>query len=664
MELIINSQHKREQHWHEVERYFNNLPPQLYQQGKLLKNKMSIQFSDTGKFSDILSSLENYPLLDLTFWLFDDFNFPEGQERRRLEKHLFLGYLFIFTSIYTQNLILDEDLFFDRDYLLLASLLSQNADKLFLHIFPPDSTFWDHHQNLWKAYAEARLVSSENYSGSNIVVTPEHILQRLDLLAPYHLIPLAIAILSGKEHYVKKLGTILENLHKLQIILHDLVNLPIDLQRGKFSYPILYTYAELGVPIGKGYTPESMLMAMTLIGSFSKIAKECKSLIDSCLAGASELKLSNLTAYFLALEMRVHDQFTIYSRKEKPDETIRAEQLEVISSKRVSTFDTNHLLKAIAMAEGYLLSDLTFKESWEVHRWGMVDEMVVTSRFPAGLIIEILCMHGHNLATQVDNFFRYTNDINFSYYDHKMLPYADSDTLGVLLRLYCYSANQAANQEVLELPLAWLRSSAEESGRIPVWIRGMRDIAVDGIQHIRLLGEGCGSIEAELLLGLCDYDWENYQNLIQVSAKQLLKRFIEYGNGITVNYPRIYCSWRIKQLLACLRTKPVTEELNDYIEEAIIIYPKYLEMETNLYRTTPQQAAFLMLACLHSPAKQLFNRRWVSILLSNQRSDGSWYGEPLFFVPNFGEYTTWHSSHQLTTAFCYQALNKYASDFM
>jgi hypothetical protein len=403
-----------------------------------------------------------------------------------------------------------------------------------------------------------------------------------------------------------------------------------------------------------------MLMAMRMTGSFSKLAEECQTRIKSCLAGAASLNLHKLGSYLSTLEISVQDRINKYTRPEKPDDEDEAAQLGVIASLPVTTMETNHLLKAIDMAEGYLLSDLSFKESWEVHRWGMIDGATVRSRFPAGLIIETLCLQGHDLTEQVDSFFRYTKDGDFSYYDHKELPYADSDTLGVLLKLYCYSANQDVNRERLEIPLGWMQSSQTESGRIPVWIRGTPDIDVDDRRPVRLLGEGCGAIEAKLLTGLCDYDWESYQDIIQAAATQLLERFIEQGNGITVNYPRLYCLWRIKQLLASLGTRPVKQELDTLIEDANRNQPQYLALEANRYRITPQQAAFLILASLDSPAEHLFNRNWVSILLRNQRSDGSWYGEPMFFVPNHSEYTTWHSSHQLTTAFCYEALKTYS----
>ena len=64
----------------------------------------------------------------------------------------------------------------------------------------------------------------------------------------------------------------------------------------------------------------------------------------------------------------------------------------------------------------------------------------------------------------------------------------------------------------------------------------------------------------------------------------------------------------------------------------------------------------LTLACPSPLAEGLFNPRWNTILFKTQRADGSWQGEPFFFVPNRGEIVTWYASNTLTTAFCYHAL--------
>jgi hypothetical protein len=654
---------KRKQHYCEIEEYFDNLPPELYRQGRLLRNNLAVHFSNTGRLGDILSSLGDYPHADMPFCFLDDFGFQEGQTRNRIEKHLFFANLFSFATIYTQDSILNERTFCDHDYIFLTNALSQQMDHHFYSCLPAGSIFWEYHRKFWGAYAQATLFNWGMHHERSRLVLPEDVLQSIDLLAPYKLIPIVVALLAGREDDIPKLLTIMDHLHTIQMILHDLSTLEEDLQQGKYSYPIVRMMAEMRAPLDTQYNPEGVLMAMAIIKFFSRILEECQDHLKSCRRGASELNLIAFMAYLDEVEARIHEVKDIYVHREISGTEMGGSQQRMKSHKPLDLPISDTLAKAIKMAEGYLLSDLTFKESWEVYRRGLAGAAVVTARFPAGLIIEILCSHGHDLSVQVDSFFQHCQDTNFSYYDHPTLAFADTDTLGVLLRLYRYTDNHDAYQKVLEILLGWMRASVQDSGRIPVWINTSRRPEQEENQSVRLIGEGCGAIEAKLLCGLIQYDWGSYKVLIQDSAAQILERFIQHGAGITVNYPRQYCLWRINQLLVELHRHSLRAEIQILVQAASETYPEYVAVATRLYRITPQESALLTLASLGSPAEHLFDRRWVTILLKNQRSNGSWYGEPLFFVPNRGELTTWHSSHQLTTAFCYAALKTYGGSF-
>jgi hypothetical protein len=319
----------------------------------------------------------------------------------------------------------------------------------------------------------------------------------------------------------------------------------------------------------------------------------------------------------------------------------------------------NNLTKAIQMAEGYLLADRKFKESWEVHRRGFLGSGEVSARFPAGLIIEALCRGGFDMTAEVDWFLEHLIDTNFSYYDHPQFPHADADNLGALLRLYPYCSHPVSCRQALETPLAWMETSIEGDGRIPVWINGSGDTE-PAADDMRLIGDGCGTIEANLLLGLIGFEWDGYREIIQASATQLLERFIDQGPGISVNYPRLMCLWVIGELLEALSELEISVELRQRVQRAEDKYPEFLSYEATRHRITPQDAAFLTLASINPMSEDLFKRRWITILLKNQRPDGSWYGEPFFFVPNRGEVTTWHTSHLLTSAYCYWALKVYS----
>jgi hypothetical protein len=650
----------RARFWQKVEAFFDNLPPRLQQQGRLLRNNLAVHFSRSGDFSDILSRRDDYPQLGIPFWILDDCGFQGNTSSPKLADHLLSAAFFTFCTIYTQEEILDESSFFDYQYLYLANTLSQQADRHFGALFPPRSPFWVYHQKFWGDYAEALLSNLETPSKRFVPDGSEDPLQRKNLLAPYKLLPTTALLLADREIDLVQLFVFLDHLHKTILILRDLTHLKPDLALGRITYPILKLMLGVEPSADMSYSPEGAYVALMLTDIPSKLIQECLENLDSCRVIAKSMGLNRLLPFLNEQEIRalkINDQFlqspeSIVERDDTPNK---------ITLQGLKSLDQVNLLeKALDMAERYLLSDLTFKDSWEVHRYGMAGVPEVISRFPAGLVIEVLCSHGFEMSVQVDEFYKHFRKCNYSYYNHPDLPYADTDTLGVLLRLHRYSKNQDTNRTDLDKPLDWMQKSIEEAGRIPVWIYPPKKSRKIDDRSVRLLGEGCGTIEANLLLGLIDFEWESYKEIVQASARQLLYRFIQQGSGITVNYSPLYCLWRINQLNSRLEDLTSQETLKALIVQFFAIYAEQFAKHVKSFTISPQQAALLMLASINSPAQKLFDKKWVRIILKNQHSDGSWYGEPIFFVPNRGGATTWHTSRTLTTAFCYHALRTYS----
>jgi hypothetical protein len=83
-----------------------------------------------------------------------------------------------------------------------------------------------------------------------------------------------------------------------------------------------------------------------------------------------------------------------------------------------------------------------------------------------------------------------------------------------------------------------------------------------------------------------------------------------------------------------------------------------LESATALAVVTPQDAALLVLACLHAGEPRLLRSRWISVMLKQQRHDGGWAAEPFAATPNRGGSVTWYGTKTLTTALCYDALKR------
>jgi len=644
-------------YWEEVETFFNELPSQLFHQGRLLRNNLAVHYSDTGSLRDILNRENDYPPIALPAWLLDDFQIPQSGKRARIEKHLVMAEFYTFAAIYTQESILDESSFFDNEYVYLAETLSAQADRHFSRIVPVDSQFWEFVLSFRGAFAEASLYGVGQIAGSATTVTPEDVVGCRDSLAPFKAIPTAAAFYAGKEAALPELLSTFDHLHLAVKIFEDLSNLQVDLIHGRFTYPILFLMSELGLPREKRYNPEAIAAAMTLTNSFARMLDMCQNEIAAFKKGASDLGLSSLITYIDHIETHIQEKVELSAQKKESLEKKDAAGTRPEGSRPEPTEKT--LLMAVHMAEGCLLADRTFKESWEVHRRGFLGAEEVSARFPAGLIIETLCQGGFDMAEEVDWFLGHLIATNYSYYDHPGFPYADADNLGTLLRLYPYCSHPESYRQALEAPLSWMEAGIEGDGQIPVWINEPGD-AEQSAGDMRLIGDGCGTIEANLLLGLIGYDWEGYREIIQASAAQLLGRFIDQGPGISVNYPRLMCLWVIGELLEALSGSEISDDLRLLVQGAEGKYPEYLSSEAARHRVTHQEAAFLTLASLNPIAEHLFKERWVTILLKNQRSDGSWYGEPFFFVPNRGEVTTWHTSHLLTSAYCYWALKIYS----
>ena len=107
------------------------------------------------------------------------------------------------------------------------------------------------------------------------------------------------------------------------------------------------------------------------------------------------------------------------------------------------------LPKAISMAEGFLSADGALRESWEMHREGMFGPGDVWSRYPEGLILEILHGHGHDVTMQIDDLLSFTVANGFRYFAHPWSA-VDSDTVGVFLRLLPFATPDDRYREALE----------------------------------------------------------------------------------------------------------------------------------------------------------------------------------------------------------------------
>jgi hypothetical protein len=653
-------QPNRDQYWPEVEHFFANLPPHLFRQGVLLKNNLATFYSDTGQFKDILSREHDLPLLYLHFWLLDNLDYPHIPVKDELEKHLFLALAFTFAAVYTQESILDEGANFDNRYLFLERALTQQADFHLDHLFPGPSPFWNYHQTFWQEYAEAVLITANPRPP-----TPDP--QPLSSKLAFTKIPAAaVAIGIDRIELLPQLCAMLDQLNLVLQTLRDISTIRRDLGRRNLTYPILRTMQVAGLDPHQPTAPEQILGAMVLTGTIEKISQECLAWLLECRAISTSLNLPTFSAYFGVVENLVGEIRELFSlKKEKSATPPSAEkQRRPIFAPYVDT-----LSKVIEMAEGYLLSDPTFRESWEIQRRGVFGVAEMTGQaFPTGLIVEILCRHGHDMAVPLDIIFKTLQATGFRYYNHPHLP-PDADDLGLLLRLYSYSTQRESHRDILQTPLRWLKANVLETGEIPVWLRPNDLDDGNGSQlNLALWGNSCATVEANVLLGLIDYDWARYYDLIEKSARNWCERLIANGLGATLHYVPLYSLWTAFELITKLSSRSIPLALRDKLGQTASTLAEILTNEAKRPGLTPQDAAFLILTCLPleqwSPKLALVSSLesdWITLLCKSQRYDGSWAGEPFYGTPTRGELATWYSSRPVTTAFCYAALKTYRS---
>ncbi len=646
----------RKKYWPAIEQFFGELPPPLFEQGVLLKNNLALRYSDTGQFGDILAREQDLPLLYLHFWLLDDLHVPGSPNLIALREHIFQAMFFAFAAVHLREAMLDAGRGFDSHFLFLGQLLTQQAEAHLAHLFPATSPFWNYHHAIWRNYAEAALAGHSSQLNNSTDEIPAPLADKW----AFTKIPVAaVAIEAGREAALPGLSRLVDRLNTIYQILRNISTVRRDVMQRKYTYPLLRTMRAAGIDPNQPVAPERILGALLLTDTVGLLCRECLSLLDECHGIAQGFKLETFVDYFAVVRQSINDVMSLFSLKAGP--STQEPKRQIRHAFFVPHIDA--LPVALQLAEEYLLADLTFRDSWEVQRGLVPNPSTLTAKaFPVGLITEILCRCGHCLPEQVEQIFEMLRASGFCYYeDYPALP-PDADDLGLLLRLCQYSGEDAleTHQEMLAGPLRWMKSSRLPTAEIPVWFNQNED-AGDDSPSILVWGNSCATTETNLLLGLIDFDWEGYQQIIQESALSILDRFLVSGFGATLYYAPAYILWAKFNLMARLSTRAIQPGLRDKIAQTVPLLVERFEIEAHRSRTTAQAAALLTLAGFHHPAAKNVDPGWVEMLLKQQRHDGSWPGEALFLIPH-RRGTAWYASNIMTTAFCYWALKTFSEE--
>jgi hypothetical protein len=617
-------------------------------------------YSDTGQFAGILRRPYDYPLLYLHFWLLDDWCYPASEARAGFDKHVFLGMVFTFTAVFTHAGMLDPDTSFDHQYRSIERALDQTAAHHLACVFPATSPFWRHYHSLNEEYTRAASAFSERIQ--HAAPFTEEDLRQLGRRLAFGKIPVvAAAVQAGQTHLLPGLFSMIDELNIVLQTVQDIANIQRDLGRGHYTYPIVRTMLEAGIALSDAVAPERILAAVLLTGFVATIGQECQARLALCRALAHELKLPTFQGYCTALEEWIRELVQLFSLKP----SVATDGAGTKSPWETTFFAPyrDSLSQSIQMAEGYLLADRTFRESWEVQRQGTAHLSGTAKACPVMFITEVLCQHRDDMAEQVDMVFETLRETGFRYYDNLPMD-PDADELGFALRLYPYSGKQAAHRELLQVPLRWMEDNILPSGRIPLYFtRHDRPVAAHRPSRV-LWGDYCLAVEANLLRGLIDYDRDRYWGLIERASSGWLDDILRSGLGTNSFYTLHFALWIALELLWQLSHPGISPLLNDKVSRVLEMLVQRLEVETTREPHTPQEAAFMTLICLRHPsgalAHRLFDPGWISLLIKSQRGDGGWPSEPLYVCPQRSfDMTTWYASQTTTTAVCYHALKTY-----
>ena len=627
--------------WHDVDRLFAGLPPALFRQVKLLEYDLALRYSPAGQFHDIFSSPDHPPVLSVARWLLRDLEIPPGATRDETESRLFVASVLMAARVQTVEGLRDPGGFTTDDRIALVQWLSDRASAEIARVVPGDSSFWDEFEAVAGEDA-TRVAADPDFAAATSDDPEAHLVSPFS--APLRMVALAALAAVDRLDVAPRVADMLGQIADAYQVIADLAALQRDLQRGRTSYPIAFIARSARVPLRPAPRPEVILGAMVATGSVRPIVESALGRLRMARGIAIELRLSTFAAFVSNAEADFEARLASWtvgsfaSGLARPAPAVRP--------------STPTLSQALGMAEGFLLADPTFRESWEMHREGMLGQPEVASRFPAGLILEILCRRGLDVRRLIDEFLNFTVVNGFRYYDHPRSG-VDSDTIGVFLRLRPLATGTREYDRAASAVLECLERNVHEAGAIPVWLSGCAG-AQGSESAVIALGEGCGTVAAHLLLGLVAAPVE-HERTVALGAQSLLDRIGSVGVAANVNYPPLYALGVFFRLLRLLDAPdvPVALEGVGHAREALA---RELERAVSTSRMAAQDAALLILACHEANREDLIDPAWPVHVLKRQRFDGSWIGEPFAAAPNRGRSVSWYSSTLLTTALCYDAL--------
>jgi len=631
---------ERERSWQPVERYVADLPPELFERFKLLEFDLAIRHSPSGQFRDVFTGVSQFPLLSVGGWLIRDLGRAASPPPTAVEGRLLLASALLAVSDHAVRWGSDGSPSAAAD-LALVHLLSERAALELAGVPRAGSTNLDRARVLGEGL-EASLARRASWGSLDPPADPgRYLIRRWS--APARAVARAALAFARRDDITADVDALLDDSAAAFEILGDLSSIHADLLAGRITFPIATVARAAGLPLWPRPDPIVALGSLVLTGSIGAIRAAAAERLRNARAIAVRLGLDRFAAFLADAEAGLSANVGAAAAP-TPTAPILVEREEVS--------------QALEMAEGYLLADPLLAESWETHREGMFGAPLVVSRFPAGLILEILRRRGHQVGPGIAAFIDHAAANNFRYYDHPQSG-IDTDTLGVVLRLLPDPTAPGRWATAIDAMLDALERAVGDRGAIPVWIPDPANPSAPRPPTLEL-GDHCGTVACHLLLGLAPYAPVRHASTISTGLAALLARIGDVGLAANVNYTPAFALATLGRLLRYLDRPASRAWLPDQVGRAAAEAGEALAGELDrllAWRvTTHQQAALSTTACLELGMSDRIDPSWRVMLLASQRWDGSWTGEPFAVVPNRGRTMAWFTSATLTTALCYDAL--------
>jgi hypothetical protein len=593
-----------------VTAHIAGLPEQARRRGQLLLASLAVHFSDDGSLSSVLAVPERDPLLYLPVWGLADQGSSDGSAAFSIAE----AAAFEFATAYLLHM--DQG----QEATDLAEILGEAADSLFMSTVGDHEHFWETKNSTWQRYkailASVEVGADELIEGDRAVMLRLIVGASIDAIAGS-----GVRVASALTHEGAALA-----------IERDLTSLRADLRAGAT------TIATIAARAAAGSIDDPDLVYP--IASSSHVHQH---LLDVALTRAhlaldGLFGLPRLSAYVLALIARLGARRdSIGTRMESPAAT-----LPLPRGRRTAGL-VKRMSSAVEHARRFLLADPALQEAREVHRRPDLDRPEMTSSFPLAFPLEALARCGAPVSEQVDSWLEEITSRSFSYYDHPRFAALDADTVGAVLRLWRYGSQRSDDSSAIQELMRRVSAALEDCDRIPVWLDRSAH------ERIRLVGGNCAAVEANFLVGLMEGGAELFPKIGARALSRLWSDFAARGTTDVSDYVSDYLLVPISRLLG-------GADPGDGARARLS-----REIEKREETASPQTAAFLILAASNHPDLGTGRWSWVELLARNQRHDGGWDAEPLFWVNGFGGTPEWFRSRTVTTAFCYEALSVFVS---